>query len=294
MKLHGVIPAMVTPATDDGSAIDLNRTRRLARHLVDEGVHGLLIAGSTGEGPLLTNRQRQELVGAVAAEVKGRAVIVAGVGAPSTAQSIAFSKEAEAAGADAVAALPTHLLPVNEDELYGYFAAIADSVSIPTVLYNYPALTAGQVITPKVAAKLAQTKNVIGIKDSSGDLQNTLGYLEVGPDFAVFTGTETQLVTLLDAGGAGTVCSAGNVIPRLLRSIYEAFRSGDRATAERLQAETPALRAAIKLGTFPAAYKAGCDILGFPAGPPFLPVLPLGKEDRASLAEALEKIGRVV
>src|SRR5579875_2595747 len=91
MKLHGVIPAMVTPATDDGAEIDLERTRRLARHLVDEGVHGLLVAGSTGEAPVLTNRQRQELVAAVAEEMKGRAIIVAGVGAPSTAMSIAFS-----------------------------------------------------------------------------------------------------------------------------------------------------------------------------------------------------------
>lgn len=280
---------MVTPATDDGTEIDLKRTRRLARHLVEEGVHGLLLAGSTGEGPLLTNKQRQELVAAVAEEVGGKAAIIAGVGAPSTAQSIAFAKEAEAAGADYVAVLPMQLVPVTQDELYGYFAAIADSIAIPTALYNFPALTGGQVISADLVSRLAETKNVVGIKDSSGDLDNTLGYIPAGgPDFAVFTGNETQMVKVLEAGGAGTVCSAGNLIPELLCAIYNAFRAGEKENAERLVGNTPALREAVKVGTFPAAFKAGCDILGYPAGPPFAPVFPLDASQKGQIAAALE------
>lgn len=294
MKLEGVIPAMVTPATDDGREIDLNRTRRLARHLADEGVHGLLVAGSTGEGPLLTNKQRHILIETVAEAVGGEIPVIAGVGAASTSQSIAFAREAEAAGAAAVAALPLHLVPVSQDELYAYFAAISDSVSIPTVLYNFPALTHGQNISADISRRLAETKNVIGIKDSGGDLENTLGYLNPARlDFAVFTGTETQLVKLLSAGGAGTICSAANLIPRLLVAIYDAFRAGDQARAERLVKETPALREAVKVGTFPAAIKAGCEIIGFAVGPPFAPVFPLDAEQRRGLATVLEKIGQV-
>src|SRR5579883_7084 len=167
MKLQGIVPAMVTPTTNDGE-VDIQRTKAFARHLIDEGANGLLVAGSTGEGPLLTNTQRQTLIRATVEEAAGEVPVLAGVGAPSTAQSIAFAKEAEAAGAEGVAALPLHLIRVSQDELYGYFAAIAESVSIPTFLYNFPRLTSGQNISAEVAARLAKHANVVGIKDSSG------------------------------------------------------------------------------------------------------------------------------
>ncbi|HEX5322764.1 MAG TPA: dihydrodipicolinate synthase family protein [Capsulimonadaceae bacterium] len=293
MKLHGVIPAMVTPTTYDGD-IHVERIRSFTRYLIEAGVHGLLLAGSTGEGPLLTSGQRQALIRAVVEEASGRVPVLAGVGAASTAQSIAFSKEAEAAGAAAVAVLPMHLVPVSQDELYGYFATVADSVSIPTALYNFPALTGGQKISAEVAARLARTKNVIALKDSSGDFQNMLGYIEAcGPDFAVFTGDEGLLVKILDAGGAGTVCSAGNLIPELLCAIYSAYRAGERENAERLQKETPPLREAVKVGTFPAAIKAGCDQMGYPAGPPIPPASPLEDGQRAALWEVLGRVRSV-
>jgi 4-hydroxy-tetrahydrodipicolinate synthase len=290
MKLHGVIPAMVTATTDDGSDIHIDRIRSFARYLIEQGVHGILVAGSTGEGPLLTSDQRQRLVRAVVEEASGRVPVLAGVGAASTAQSIAFSKDAEAAGASAVAALPMHLVAVSQDELYGYFAAIADSVSIPTALYNFPGITAGQNISAEVAAKLATTKNVIAIKDSSGNFQNMLTYLEAcPPDFAVFTGDEGLLVKILDKGGAGTVCSAANIIPGLLCAIYNAYHTGDRPTAERLQKETPALREASRTGTFPAAIKAACEMLGFTVGPPIPPVLAIKDAQRRELSIAVER-----
>jgi 4-hydroxy-tetrahydrodipicolinate synthase len=281
----GVIPAMVSPATDDGSDVDVVRARSLTRRLIESGVHGLFVCSSTGEAPLLDRTQRQRLIAAVAEENNGKLPFLVGVGAPATRQALEFVRDAEAGGADCVVALPMHFYRVTEPELEIYFATIADAASVPTLLYNYPAVTSGQNISPAMASRLAANHNIAGIKDSSGDLGQAFQYIEqCGPDFAVFTGFETLLLALVGHGGAGTICAVANVFPQILVQIYESVRAGKADLALHLQRKLVIASPLWSLGTIPAPIKAACAALGANAGPPFAPVQPIsaGQYDRVS------------
>jgi len=282
---------MVTPATDDGMDVDPARAKALTKRLIGAGVHGLFVGASTGEAPLLTREQRSKLIDAVIdANTIAKLPMLVGVGAIGTQQSITFAKDAEKLGANYIVVLPQQFFVVSEDELYGYFAAISDSVSIPTVLYNYPALTAGQSIPPDLASKLADKHNVIGIKDSSGDFTLATQYIEWGgPSFAVFTGLDSLFLPLLTHGGAGTICAAANVVPERIVELYNYFCEGESEDAMDIQRHLGRAGHLWKLGTFPAAVKAACGMVGESVGPPFAPVNALNGEELTELKQGLQK-----
>lgn len=292
LSLAGVIPALITPATDDGSDIDESRAKALTRRLIDAGVHGLFVCSSTGEFPLLDREQRLRLIAAVAEENNGKLPLLIGVGAPSTRQAVQFVRDAQAHGADCVVALPLHFYPVTDPELEAFFAKIADAASVPTLLYNFPALTSGQNIAPAMAARLASSShNIIGIKDSSGDVLQALTYVErCGPDFAVFTGFESLLFTLLTNGGAGTICAVANIFPELLVRIYDFFCEGEIDCALDLQRKLVAIAPLWQSGTLPAPFKAACNLRGSEVGPPFPPVWPLDEAQVESLRIAFDAL----
>lgn len=287
--LAGIIPALVTPATDDGRDVDVERAKALVTRVLQAGVHGLFAGASTGEAPLLNREQRIKMIDAVAtANASAKVPLLAGVGAMNTNHAIEYAKDAEAHGANFVVALPMHFIKVSDDELFDYFAAIADSVSIPTLLYNYPMLTSGQNISPQLAQKLASSHNIVGIKDSSGDFALGHHYIEAcGPGFAVFTGTDTTLLPMLSHGGAGTICGSANVIPEVLIGLYNYFCEGEIDDALDLQRKISRGSYLWKLGTFPAAVKAACGIVGDSVGPPFPPVHALGDAMLSQLKEGL-------
>lgn len=285
--LHGVIPAMVTPRDDARDDIDLERLKRLARELLNAGCHGLFPTSSTGEAPLLSSSQRRTAIEAVAEVADGAVPVLAGVGAASIRESIMLARDAQTAGATFLAILPTHFVPLSPDELYGYFAAVADSADIPSILYNYPARTNGQNIPASVAAKLAQNHNVIGLKDSGGDLNNGIGYLDAcGPDFALFAGPESLVYPMLAMGGAGTICAAANVCAPQLVALYDAFRAGNYDEACQHQQDLRPLRRAFAMGTFPASVKAALGDVGSP----FPPASPLTDEQQKIVRQMLTEI----
>ncbi len=290
-QLAGVIPALVTPRDDAADDADLPRLAEVARRLLSAGVHGLFPTSSTGEANLLTRDQRRRVVETVVETVDGAVPVLAGAGAASTAESVRLARDAEAARATHIAVLPVHFVAVSPDELFGYFAAVADSVSVPTLLYNYPARTGGQNIPASVAARLAERHNVVGIKDSGGDMTNTMGYIQAcPPGFAVFVGAESQVLPTLLMGGAGTICAAANVVPARIVALYDAARRNDWATARRHQEALLPLRRLFQQGTFPAPVKAAMASLGQPVGGPFLPVLPLTAKQTEEIRPVLEKI----
>lgn len=291
LPLRGVIPALVTPRDNAAKDVDTKRLAEFTRHLLTTGIHGLFPTSSTGEAPLLSRDQRRRTIETVAEVVNGVVPVLGNAGAATTAESIRLARDAEAAGATHLAILPMHFVPLSADELYGYFAAVADSVSIPTILYNYPARTNGQNIPVSVAARLADRSPVIGIKDSSGNLANTLGYLRAcGPEFAAFIGQETLILSLLAMGGAGTICAAANVVPQRAVALYEAFRRGDLAAARRHQEALLSLPAALARGTFPASIKAALASVGQPVGDPFPPVAPLGAAETEEIRPVVQNI----
>lgn len=290
-NIHGVIPALVTPRLPGRDEPDTARLTELVQWLRQNGVHGLFPCSSTGEAPLLSWKQRRLVIETVAEATRGEVPILAGVGAASTAESLRLAQEAKEAGATHLAVLPYHFVPLSQDELHGYFAAIADSVDIPTLLYNYPARTGGQNIAPETVARLATGHNVIGLKDSSGDLANGMAYLAAaGPDFALFTGSEALVYPTLAMGGAGTICAGANVLARQIVLLYEAFRSGEFALAKKCQEQLLPWRSLVRLGTFPAAIKSAMALIGRPVGDPFLPTQALPERKAAEVAALLRQI----
>ena len=290
-NLYGVIPALVTPRVAGQDEPDTERLTALSHWLLGQGVHALFPCSSTGEAPLLSWKQRRLVIETVAEAVGGRVPVLAGVGAASTSESIRLARDAAAAGATHLAILPLHFVPASQEELYGYFAAVADSVALPTLLYNFPARTGGQNIAPETAARLATGHQVIGLKDSSGDLVNGMGYLAAcGPDFAVFTGFEALIYPLLVMGGAGTICAGANVLPSETVALYNACRAGDAAQARRLQLSLLPWRKLVTHGTFPAAVKAAMAFIGQPIGDPFLPTRPVSEAQGREIAQLLRQI----
>jgi len=290
--LRGIIPALVTPRKAGVDEVDTDRLHTLVERLVvDDGVHGIFPASSTGEAPSLTQAQRLRTVETTVATVNSRVPVLVGVGAPSTSASIAYAKDAALAGADYIVVLPNHFVALTQDELYGYFAEVADSVAIPTILYNYPARTSGQNIRPALAAKLAESHNVVGVKDSSGDLTNTIGYInECGPNFAVFTGSESLIYPCMTMGGAGSICAGANVFPKQIVRLYDAVMAGDNKKAQELQAALVPLRRWGSIGTFPAPVKAAMALLGEGVGGPFSPVQALAGPDWDAIKAVVEEI----
>jgi len=291
MKLSGVIPPMLTPAADDGMQVDHDRLRRFTGWLLDAGVNGLFIGASAGESAMLDRSQRRAALETVIAETQGRVPIIAGVSAPSTAQSLQYARDAEAAGADYLISLPPGVFPLSEDEMVHHYATLSDSVDIPTLLYNFPELTGGKIITPKIAATLSQKHRVVGIKDTSGSVVNSRTYRRAcGDEFMLLVGSDPNIYAYLALGADGMICSGSNIAPKTYVALYQAFRSGDHAKAIALQDAILPFIDITRIGSFPSSVKACLSSLGIPAGPPFLPVFPASD---AQAAAALEFFGNM-
>ena len=290
MKIHGIIPAMVTPFHDD-EALNEDALRQLVNHLIAGGVHGLFPTGSQGEFYALTADEKQRVWEIVVDEAAGRVPVYAGTGAITTREVIALNKRAERAGIQAVSVLTPMFINPTQDELYRHYSAIADATTLPVLLYNNPGRT-GVRLSADLVARLAEHPNIAGVKDSSGDLSLTLEYLRRTDrnGFAALMGRDTLIYAGLLHGVAGAIAATANVAPALVVAIYEAFIAGDLDRALAAQNALAPLRQAFALGTFPAVAKYALALLGIPAGPARGPVGALSPENHEKLRQILEMI----
>lgn len=286
-KFHGIIPPLVTPFTSSGQ-VDEEGLRAVIRYVRSGGVHGVFIAGSTGEAYALSDDQLFRALEIAIDEVQDELPVFLGTGRITTSESVRIAKEAERIGADALSVVTPYFITPSQDELYDHFEAIAKATSLPILLYNNPGRT-GVVIEPDTIARLAVLNNVVGMKDSSGNMGKMVDALRMCPEgFALFCGFDMIIYPTLAAGGVGAVPASGNIAPRLIVEMYEQFRAGNLQEARRLQERLAPLRKAFSLGTFPAVLKEGLNLLGVPAGNPLLPVRPLKPEAREELRKTLE------
>jgi len=198
---------------------------------------------------------------------------------------------AESAGADAVSVITPSFITPSQDELYEHYRAVAACTRLPVLLYSNPART-GVNISVRLAARLAELDNVVGIKDSSGDLTTTESFINETPEsFRVLAGRDTLVFATLLYGGAGAVAASGNVAARQLVRIYDACMAGDMEGARQAQAELAPLRAAFSLGTFPAVIKEALLMAGLDAGPCRRPVGPLSQDARMQLRQVMGELG---
>jgi 4-hydroxy-tetrahydrodipicolinate synthase len=290
-EIKGIIPAMVTPF--DRSSGDLNEAalRKLTNHLIDGGVHGLFVVGSQGEFWAMTAEEKKRAFEIVMDETNGRVPVYGGTAGITTRETIALTKLAESAGMDAVSVLSPFFLAPTEGELYEHYREVAASTKLPVLLYGNPART-GVMLSPGLVSRLAEIDNIVGIKDSSAQLELTMQYILGTPDdFAVIMGRDSMIFAAFMAGAKGAIAATGNVVPNLVVQIYENFIKGDLDAAKKAQMELFPLRAAFTWGTFPVVIKEALDMMGIEAGPARMPVGPMSEERRKELKALLKKMG---
>jgi 4-hydroxy-tetrahydrodipicolinate synthase len=290
-KLSGIVVAMVTPFNEDES-LDEGALRALVRFLIGKKVHGLFPGGSQGEFFSLSPEERRRVLEITVEEAHGEVFVVAHTGAITTREAVALTQHAEAAGADAVAAMTPFFLKPSQDELRQYYADMAASTRLPVMAYNNPART-GVGLPPATVARIARdVPNFSGIKDSSGDLTQLAEYIRLCPTgFRAFIGRDSLIFGALMYGAAGAVAATANVAAPLAVGIYDAVQDGDLERARELQRKLAPVRMAFGLGTFPVVVKEAMGMVGLPVGPARSPVGPMSETARVQLREALDQAG---
>jgi 4-hydroxy-tetrahydrodipicolinate synthase len=287
-KLGPLMTAMLTPFDSSGT-VDLVEARRLARFLVDEGNHGLVVCGTTGEAPALGSAEQLALVAAVKEEVGDRAGIVAGTGSYNTADTIAFTKEAHAAGADAALVVVPYYSKPTQDGMLAHFGAVAEAVALPLIVYNIPSRTAANML-PETLLELARRHpNVAGVKESTGDCAQFSEILHRRPEgFGFWAGDDNMYLPALALGGDGLISVAAHLCARELRELGDAYAAGDVVRARRIHLALTPLFAALFTTSSPIPVKWAMNELGFALGACRSPLGAMPEASAARLAPLLE------
>jgi 4-hydroxy-tetrahydrodipicolinate synthase len=287
----GIIVAMLTPMNAD-ETINEKELRNQVNRFVDSGIHGLFCLGTNGEFYGLSYEEKVRVTEIVMDENKGRLPIYVGTGCVTTAETIALTQKAKDLGADAVSIVCPYYAAANQNGLYNHFKAVAEAVDIPILLYNIPART-GVSLDVKTVEKLAQIKNIVGVKDSSGNFDNILKYIEATPDdFSVLSGNDSLILWSLLAGGKGGIAGCANVLPKELARIYDKFVEGDMAGAKAAQSSIRPLREVFRLGNPNSIIKRATELMGYEVGPCRAPFNMEDKQVDAELYEVLSKFDK--
>ena len=289
MSLEGLAVPMLTLFSDDGG-LDLGRNARFARDLADAHVDHLFVLGSNGEFPSVMTSERGPLIDIVVQSARGTADVWAGCGAPSTAQAVAFAREAEELGVAALVAVPPYYLHPSMTAVEHYYRALGAATSLPLLAYNNPTFV-GYALPPALILALADAKVIRGIKDSGGSLESVLGYLNGAPEgFTVLPGDPPLASAAIERGARGAVMGVSNVLPRLCAELVHAARRGDRARAGELQPIVDRLVEVAKLGPNPSTLKfLAAELRGAAVGYR-APYEPLTEDERAAVLARLEPL----
>ena len=291
MQLCGVLGPVVTTFDAASGELDLPAFVANLRAYLAAGLHGIVVAGSTGEAVLLDEAERERLVETARAVIPRDRLLIVGAGAEATRTVIRRARHAAAVGADAVLVVSPHYYTaaMTPDALLGHFRRVADGSPIPVVLYNIPKYV-GFAISPAIVTELAAHPNIIGIKDSSGDRDLLTGYVNTqGKDFSVLTGSGTMYQASLAAGARGGILAVALFAPELSLAVYDATARNDASTAVAAQSRLTPMAATIVGSMGVAGVKAALDLVGLRGGPVRPPLTPLGRSDltkvRALLTE---------
>lgn len=285
----GIVVPIVTPLTKDGK-LDEKAYRSLIEYLAENGIHGVFPFGTTGEFYAFDQGFYTELLEVTKDAVKGRMHIYAGANHITTKGAAQIAKTVEnVGGIDALSVLTPMFVSQTQDEVYKYYRTIAEETSLPIIIYNNKPKT-NVTAEPATVAKLAEIENIIGVKDSTGDMTNTEEYLRLtrGMDnFHVMMGRDTLIYAALCYGASGAIASCANVAPRIAVDIYDKYMAGDRDGALEAQLKFSALRIATNMGTFPVVLKEALKLIGHDCGDCVEPILPLNDAQREKLKGVL-------
>lgn len=287
MEIKGIITAMVTPF-DENQKINEVAARQLVDKLIGQGVHGLFILGTNGEFHVLSDDEKVEFAKIVIDQAAHRVPVYVGAGACGTQETIQLAQRMEAVGADALSVISPYFIAPTQQELADHYRSVAQAVNIPIIMYNIPKNT-GVNIEPETVKSLIGVKNIAGIKDSSGNMENMQGYIDAGEgsDFVVLVGSDSKILPALKIGAAGAIAGTSNVIAKLDVSIYDNYLNGNMEAAEQAQKDIDVLRGVLKLGTVPSVMKRAVTLLGINVGDARYPVSKLPAEADEKIKEAL-------
>jgi 4-hydroxy-tetrahydrodipicolinate synthase len=278
---------MVTPF-DEQLAVDYERLAALATHLLENGSDGLVVAGTTGESPTLTDAEKTAMFRAVVQAVGGRAAVVAGTGSNDTAHSVALTRRAEECGVDAVLVVTPYYNKPPERGIVAHFRAVAAATSLPVIVYNIPGRCVVN-ISPELFAELATVPNIVAVKQANPDLDETRRLRELC-DLEVYAGNDDMLLDVLTMGGAGGICVASHVVGPRLAEMARLVRSGDTSAATALDESLRALYKTLFVTSNPIPVKAALNLLGQDVGGLRLPLLPATPEETAAVAAELRRL----
>ena len=301
---YGIIPPIITPFNGDGS-VNYESLAQMSKFLLDGGVHGLFPFGTTGEFYAVNDQEFVKALETVRDVAKGRkdrygnpVQLLAGCSHITTRGVIHLARLAEQVGGyDAISVLTPMFISQTQDELYTYYRTIAENTSLPVIMYNNKPKT-NVTIAPATVARLAEDcPNIIGVKDSTGDMTNCEEYLRLTVQyrdrFNVMMGRDTMITAGLVYGCSGAVASCANVAPRLVADIYDKFRDGDLAGSLEAQYRLAPLRIATSMGTFPEVIKEGLVLQGIPVGKCLEPIQELTPDEKDKLRQVLADMGLI-
>ena len=290
-RFGSLITEMVTPFREEGHALDVDGAQRLASHLLDTGSDAIVVAGSTGESPTLSYKEKAELFRAVGEVTKGRGKLICGTGTYSTAETLELTQAAEDAGADGLLVVTPYYNKPPQRGLIAHFERVADATELPIIVYNIPGRTATR-IEHETLLQLAERPNIVAVKDSTGDFQGVSRLMaEAPPDFEVYSGDDWATFGYVCLGAVGLVSVASHLVGPQIRQMIELIQTGDVPAARKIHEDLSPLFNALFITSNPIPLKAALEMIGLPAGVPRLPLVPATAEERTRVRKALEDAG---
>lgn len=282
-----IVTAMVTPFDNKGN-VDFDKTTQLVNYLLENGTDSLVVAGTTGESPTLTTEEKVALFRHVVSVVNGRVPVIAGTGSNNTRASIDLTKKAEEAGVDAVMIVAPYYNKPNQEGIYQHFKAIAESTSLPVMVYNIPGRSVVN-ISVETIVRLAEIPNIVALKDAGGNLDAMTEVIaRTSDDFLLYSGDDGLTLPVLAIGGAGIVSVASHVIGNEMKEMIEAFEAGNHKTAAKLHQQLLPIMKGLFAAPSPAPVKTALQLKGLDVGSVRLPLVPLTERERNELMTLLQ------
>ncbi len=284
-----LITAMVTPYNEDFT-VNFSLAEKLANFLVDNGSDSLVVSGTTGESPVLTRQEKLDLFKAVAQAVKGKAKVIAGTGNYCTEETVELTRLAEKTGVDGCLLVVPYYNKPPQEGLKMHFQTVAARTSLPIILYNVPSRTACN-LEAETTIELSKVENIVGVKEASGNLAQIGKIISSTPDnFLVYSGDDAFTFPILALGGDGVISVASHVAGPQIKEMINLVKAGNFKEALDIHHRLMPLFKALFIKTNPILTKASVELLGFPVGPPRLPLVKATKEEKEKLKKVMEEV----
>ena len=285
--LGAILTAMVTPFDSDG-AVREDATRRLARHLVEHGSDGVVVAGTTGEAATLDDAEKLRLIEIVVDEIGDSATVVAGTGSNDTAHTVDLTRRASGLGVNAVLVVTPYYNKPNRRGLVAHFSAAAAATDLPVLLYNIPARCVIN-LEPDLLAELGRIDNVVGVKQANSDMDQARSVVQ-DAGLALYAGDDNLLGPFAEIGGAGGITVSSHLVGEQMKELYEAARSGDTERSRSLDRELEEVYRTLFITPAPATVKAALNLLGFETGGVRLPLVEVDESELAQVRRMVESL----